>query len=507
MNTNNKHLFFLFSSLLCLFLFPQITNAQKTKIVKLLQADRLIGINKSGEEINILTGDVELEHDSILFYCDSANLYKTTNTLDAFGNVHIIVNDSVDIYGDILYYDGNTKVAEIHNHVKLIDNKTTLTTDHLKYFRKTKIAYYYMGGKIVDNENQLTSRVGYYYTDKKEFFFKDSVVVINPDYIMHSDTLMYNTKTETIFFKGPSDIEGEDGFMYCEDGWYDTQNDISLFKINAFLSHKHNTLYGDTIFYDKSNGYGKAFNNISITDTIKDIIIRGNFAEYFKEKGFSYITDSATAIFIDDTDSLFLHSDTIKIVFDSTQKTKTLFAYYKTKFFREGMQGMCDSLVYEIKDSTILMYKNPVLWTEENQLTADSIKIVTENNQIDSVAFYHSAFIISRDDTNKFNQVKGKIIVAYFKDNEIKKLTVNGNSESIYFVRDEKENLTGIKKAVSSNILIFLENRKMQTITYIGNPKTPMYPPKDLSPKDLKLRNFIWLDDKRPKSVKDIFIW
>ena len=485
-------------------MFSQI-NAQETKVVKLIHSDKLIGINKSGNEINILTGDVELEHDSTLFFCDSANLYKSTNTLDAFGNVHIIVNDSVDIYGDILYYDGNTKIAEIHHHVKLIDNKATLTTDHLEYFRNTKIAYYYTGGIIIDKENQLSSLFGYYYTDKKEFFFKDSVVVINPDYIMHSDTLMYNTTNETVYFKGASDLTGEDVFMHCEDGWHDTQNDISLLKHNALLTHKHNSLYGDTIFYDKKNGYGKAQNNITISDTIKDMIIKGNFAEYFKEAGFSYITDSATAIFIDNTDSLFLHSDTIKVVFDSTQKAEVLFAYYKTKFFRNGMQGVCDSLVYNLKDSTIFMYENPVLWTEENQLSSDSIKIVTENNQIDSIAFYNSAFIISQDDTNKFNQVKGKLIVAYFNDNEIKKLTVNGNSESIYFVRDENENLTGIKKAVSSNILIYLKNRKMQTITYIGNPKTPMYPVKDLSPKELKLRNFIWLDDKRPKSKTDIY--
>ncbi|MCD4773105.1 MAG: hypothetical protein K8R41_06950, partial [Bacteroidales bacterium] len=499
----NKYQFSLFSSLLCLLLFPLTINAQETKIVRLLHSDKLIGINKSGNEVNILIGDVELEHDSTLFYCDSANLYKTTNTLDAFGNVHIIVNDSVNIYGDILYYDGNTKIAEIHNNVKLIDNTATLTTDHLKYYRKTKIANYYSGGKIVDKENELTSHIGYYYTDKHESFFKDSVVVINPDYIMHSDSLMYNTKNEIIYFKGASELEGEDIFMYCEDGWHDTQNDISLLKINSFLSHKHNSLCGDTIFYDKTKGYGEAFNNIIITDTVKDIIIKGNYAEYFKGKNFSYVTDSATAIFIDNTDSLFLHSDTIKVVFDSTQKAKTFFAYYKTKFFREGMQGMCDSLVYEITDSTISMYNNPVLWTEENQLSSDSIKIVTVNNQVDSIVFYQSAFIISRDDTINFNQVKGKIIVAYFKDNEIKKLTVNGNSESIYFVRDENENLTGIKKAVSSDILIFLKDKKMQTITYIGNPKTPMYPTKTLSPKELKLRNFIWHEDQRPKSVSD----
>ena len=504
MNTNIKYLFF---SFLCLFMFSQTINAQETKIVKLIKADKLIGIKKSGEEVNILNGNIELEHDSTLFFCDSANLYKSANTLDAFGNVHIIVNDSVDIFGDVLYYDGNTKIAEIHNHVKLIDEKATLTTNHLKYFRKTKTAYYYTGGKIIDEENQLTSLKGYYFTDRKEFFFKDSVVVVNPDYVMYSDSLMYNTKTEIIYFQGPSEINGKDDFMYCEDGWHDTQNDISLLKIKAFITHKHNSLYGDTIFYDKEKGYGKAINNISISDTIKDMMVKGNFAEYFKEAGFSYITDSATAIIIDNSDSLFIHSDTIKVVFDSTKKVKTLFAYYKTKYYREGMQGMCDSLVYEIQDSTISMYKTPVLWTEENQLSSDSIKIVTKNNQIDSIAFYNSAFIISQDDTNKFNQVKGKLIVAYFKDNEIKKLTVNGNSESLYFVRDENKNLTGIKKAVSSNILIYLENRKMKTITYIGNPKTPMYPPKDLSPKDLILRNFIWLDEKRPKSVSDIYIW
>lgn len=486
---------------------PVILFAQKTTKVQLLNSNKLIGVKTDGKELNRLIGDVILKHDSTIFYCDSAYLYKGTNNFEAFSNVHIIVNDSVEIFGDILNYNGNSRIAELFYNVKLIDNKATLTTEHLFYNRNTKIAFYNTGGKIVDKENQLTSVIGYYYTSQKEFFFKDSVVLINPDYIMNSDTLMYNTETETSYFYGPTTIIGDEDSIYCEDGWYDTQFNITRLKKNLFIQHNEQIITGDTIYYDKTKGYSLAINNVVLIDTLQDVVVKGNLAEYQKNKGFAFVTDSALAITIDNNDSLFLHADTLKIVFDTAHKAKILFAYNKAKFYREDIQGLCDSLVYNFKDSTITLYNEPVLWSDSNQLTADSIKIVIANNEIDTMVLFNSSFIISRDDTATFNQIKGKNMVAYFTDNELKKITVDGNSQTIYFVREETGELIGINKAVSSKMLIFLENKQMKTITYIDFPKETLFPEKDLSPKDIILKGFKWLEEKRPRNKMEIFYW
>jgi len=490
--------------LCCLF---STSSAQESTRVKLIQADDWKYNKKLNPDIQRLIGNVILKHDSTYLHCDSAHLNEISNSFDGFGNVYIKVSDTLDIYGNTLNYDGNTKIAVLHNDVKLVDKRATLYTDKLIYNRNTRIAYYHTGGKIVDKDNELTSKIGYYFTNRKEAFFKDSVVLVNPQYTMNSDTLMYNTVSKVSNFFGPSTIKTEENFIYCENGWYDTQTDKSQFNKNAYMVNENQTLSGDSLFYDRINEYGEAFKNVSLIDTAQDIVIKGNYGEFYKKNGYAYVTDSALTIMIDKADSLFMHADTIRLTFDSTQQAEYLFAYYKTKFYRKDMQGMCDSLVYNLNDTVIYLYNNPVLWSEENQMTSDSISMILTNNSIDSIIFYNSAFIISKDDTSTYNQVKGRIMTGFFTDNEITKITVTGNSESLYYIREEDKSLVGINKMTSSNMLIFLDNNEIQTISYLVSPKGGTYPEHELTEEDVILRDFKWYIDKRPMKKEDIFFW
>jgi hypothetical protein len=219
------------------------------------------------------------------------------------------------------------------------------------------------------------------------------------------------------------------------------------------------------------------------------------------------MTERAIAVMIDKKDSLFLHSDTIKATFDSAQDIRDIFCYYKAKFFRKDLQGMADSLTYHGADSVITMYKEPVIWSEKNQLTADSIKMTIRNQQIDTMVMYSSAFIVSEDDTNKYNQVKGRDMIGYIKNNELYKIRVTGNAETIYFVREEDRTLIGINRAIASDMLIFFENKEVKTITYIDRPVATLFPEKDISPFDLKLKGFKWITGRRPLTKEDIFTW
>lgn len=483
--------------------------SQKAKKVKLLNAARLLGRKINGQEVNILIDSVVLLHDSSYFYCDSAHLIKQTNSFRAFWNVHIEVNDSVDIYSDSLDYDGNTRIAELYGDVRLVDaNRAILYTDYLIYNRKSKIARYITWGRIIDEENELISQKGYYYTTNEEFFFKDDVIVSTPDYKMYSDTLIYNTESEIAYIRGPTKIIGEEDSAYCEHGWYDTRKDIAYLKINAFVRHLEQNISGDSLYYDKPNGFGKGQHNVTVADTLQNMMVKGNKARLYENDYYTYMTDSTLAIFIDGLDSLFLHSDTMKVLLDSNKKAETIHAFYKAKFFRQDIQGLCDSLVYKINDSLICMYKEPVLWSEDNQLSADSIKIAISNNAIDTMVLYNNSFIISKDSINSFNQIKGKQMVGYFNKNELYKIIVGGNSETIYFIRDDiTGELIGINKGVSSNMRIYLKKQKITNITYIRQPHTPLFPRKDMHPQDLRLRGFEWHGYNRPYKKSDIFYW
>ncbi|MFZ4521566.1 MAG: OstA-like protein [Bacteroidales bacterium] len=456
-----------------------------------------------------ILGNVVMNHDSAFLYCDSAYVNEAENKVIAYGNVRIKLSDTLNLYSDSLRYDGNTKIANAFSNVRLIDNQTTLTTDTLVYNRNTQIAQYDYWGKIVNDKNNLVSHHGYYYTDRKEFFFKDRVILNNPDYNMYSDTLMYNTVTETSYFYGPSHIISKDreDSIYCENGWYNTRLDVARFRDRARIYHQATFLTGDSMYYERKPGFGQVFRKALMIDTVQNILLMGNYGEMQRKKGFAFMTDSAVGVMVDKKDSLFLHADTLRATFDTAQKIKTVFGFHKVKFFRTDLQGMCDSLTYHGHDSTMTMYQGPVIWSDSNQLSADSICLTMRNGEADSLKMYSSAFIISRDDTGSYNQIKGRNVLAKFRNNELYKIRVIGNAQTIYYAREEDKSLIGINVAVSSEMLVFLEKNQLKSITYIDNPDAHLLPEKSVPPNERKLKNFKWEEKRRPLKKSDIFIW
>ncbi len=502
-------IFFVITLFVGVLVLPDAAFGQKKTKIRLVRAEQMQGKKSAGEELNIFVGNVVFEHDSAYLYCDSAVFNNAKNNLHAYDNVHIALSDTLNLYGDFLNYNGNTRVATVEGNVRLVDNDATLYTDRLIYERNTKIAYYTTGGHIVNEDNNLKSRLGFYYTDLKELRFKDSVVLTNPDYTLRSDTLLYNTLTEIAYISGPTTIRGENEFLYAEDGWYNTQTDETHLKINPHITYKEQYLAGDSIYYEKESGVGQVFGNVFMKDTVQDVVVTGNYADYRRKEGFAYATDSAVAVLIDGADSLFLHADTLRMTFDSTESPRDLLAYFKCKFYRPNLQGMCDSLVYSFTDSTISMYHDPALWTQANQITAKLIRIFSSGQQLDSMHIRNSSFIISIDkyDLDKYNQIKGKNMVGYFRNNELYLIKVEGNSETIYFVREDKGGLVGINKALASNMEIWVEERQISDIFYEESPDATLYPENEFPPEELRLRDFKWLGEYRPKRRADIFDW
>lgn len=454
-----------------------------------------------------LIGNVVMNHDSAFLYCDSAWVNDVENKVIAYGNVHVRLSDTLNMYCDSLRYSGNTRIAKANSNVRLIDNQTILTTDTLTYNRNTQLAWYDCWGKIVNDRNVLVSKLGYYYTNLKTFFFKEKVQLLNPDYTMRSDTLKYNTVTEIAYFVGPSHIISKDkkDSIYCENGWYDTRSDAARFRENAEIYHENTFMTGDSIYYERLNEYGQIFRNARIVDTTRKILLLGNYGELQQKRGFAFMTDSAVSILADKKDSLYMHADTIRAEFDTSNQIRTVDAWYKVKFFRTDLQGMSDSIHMIAADSALTMYHEPVLWSDSNQLSADSITLKMSNGEADSLKMEGNAFIISKDDSVRFNQIKGRTLLAKFRNNDLYKIRVLGNSQTIYYAREEDKTLIGINTAVSSDMLIFLDSNKLKSITFIEKPEASTIPEKDYPENERLLKGFKWLESDRPRSPKDIF--
>ena len=501
----SKALKYILSLFLLINLLSAHHSAQAQRMRINMNAGELRHSISMGDMMRALNNPV-FEHEGAYLYCDSAWLYEATNTIDCYGHVRIKSSDTLNLYGKFLHYDGNTKIATVRDNVKLVDKQTTLTTDLMIFDRNTGIASYTTGGKMVNGDNILTSKRCFYYTNQKLMYFRDDVVLTNPEYKINCDSLKYNTVSRISYFLGPTIMRGKDNYLYCEDGQYDRATSKSRFSINALLVDDNRRLTGDSLYYDEKLKYGKAVNHVVMTDTVQDAVLKGNFAEYWKSKGYALFTEKAVAIMGDKKDTLYLHADTLKATFDTTKnETKQLFAYHNTKFYRKDMQGSCDSLNYNFADSLISMYRMPVLWTDENQLTADTIKILTGKNSVKKIFMYSTAFIVSKDSTNTYNQIRGKNMIGYFTHNDLSYIDVNGNAETVYYAREETKTLMGVNKASGSRMRLYINDRKIVRIVYYDKPTGNMFPEKDVPEDQRMLKGFNWRFLSRPLNKDDIF--
>jgi lipopolysaccharide export system protein LptA len=497
----------------------QAQQQEKPTRIELIHADSLNFDKDIDKTIRRLIGNVEFKHENAIMKCDSAYMNPDANSMEAFGNIRINQGDTLSLTGKHLDYDGNTSLAVVTGDVSLRDRNMLLTTDKLDYNRKSGISSYNTGGKIVDNENILTSKLGLYSSFIKEMHFKTDVVLTNPRYVMKTDTMNYNTLTHTAFFFGPTTITSNENFIYCERGFYNTDKEISGFTNNAYIKTKTQRLSGDSIGYNRKTGEGRAFENVVINDSVNDVLIAGKYAEHNEITERSLVTGHAEMIQIFETDSLFLHADTLSAISDTlarqdtSNRKRTLFAFHHVRIYKTDLQGRCDSLVYSFRDSTIELFTAPVLWSNANQMTADSVKLQTANGQISHVYMRNNAFIVSLADSSnmdikdsmRFNQIRGKNLTGYFADNKLYKIYVEGNGQTIYYAKNKKDKFTGVNRADCSDIFISVNENKVTEISLVNKPDATFYPIRELSAKELRLKGFSWQPQLRPENRQAIF--
>ena len=478
--------------------------SSKTQVI-IKQADRLYRDNRVSDA-QVLQGNVIFEHDGALMYCDSALIFQENNSLEAYGNIIVNQGDTISITGDSLFYLGDEKLAKLRGNIFFKEKDLKLTTKILNYDLNSGVATYRSGGTIVstENNNKLSSNTGTYNSKRETLFFKDSVRLINPEYTIESDTLTYNTLSEVSYFHGPTFIRSDENLIYCEHGWYDTQNEISSFWSNTYIISKEQKLQGDSIFYDRNIGIGEAYGNVQITDTINNVIINGNIAIHDEKNESSLVTGNAIFTQIENLDTLYLHADTLMFKIDSATKKQSFRGFHNVVLFKKDLQARCDSIAYNEQDSLMHLFIDPIIWSDENQLTGEAITLKTSGGNISNLFINFDALIVSEVDTSNYNQIKGKTITGYFKDNQLDKIFVNGNGETIYFLGNEGELKTDMNRSICTNIEIKLDSSQIQTIKFITDPSSNISPISSLSKGDKKLEGFMWKISDRPRSREDL---
>ena len=488
-----------------MFVITRTDRAHAQSTIQIDNANSLEYMETPTDKIRKLIGDVQLRQNDMRMTCDSAYMYIDKNNVDAMGHVHIIQNDTMNIYAKRLKYYGNKRQAILNDSVKLVDPNMVITTNQLNYNTKSHLATYLTGGTLKNDSSVLTSKHGYYYSDTKDAFFKHNVKLVNPRFILTADTLRFNTASKVSYFLGPTHIVNDSGdVIYCESGFYDTKSDSAFFTKHASLTQKAQKLLADSINYNANTKIGIARSNVIFTDTVEKAIVLGNYVFYNNKTKYLLATKKPVFISILKTDSIYLASDTMISITDTVTRYHNFYAFHQVKIYKSDMQGVCDSLSYSDKDSVFHLYYDPVLWVQSSQLKGDTILMFLKNRHMDHLRLLKNAFVINIADSIHYNQVKGKNMTGYFKDNELYKLHVSGNGESIYFAKTDSGKDVGVNKATCSNMMLYFKDKKVDHILFLVKPDAVLNPLGVVKPEELKLKDFEWLGNRRPKSKRDV---
>lgn len=483
---------------------PTADRYQKGKVF-LEYADRLSMNEYISPDYQVLNGNVKFRKGDMYMYCDSAHFYDKKNSFVAFGNVKMEQGDTLFVYSDVLYYNGNEELARLRNNVRMENKTVTLFTDSLDYDIRVNIGYYFDGGKIVDDKNELSSVYGQYSPDTKDTEFLFDVILANEKYTMHTDTLYYNTDNHIADIVGYTTIVSDSNVIYSNKGRYNTETEkATLYQRSLIVGKDAQTLTGDTIFYDRLTGFGEVFGNMIMTDSVKSTTLKGNYGYHNEKTNCSFATKQALAMEYSQNDTLYLHGDTIK-TYLLEDSSRVMNAYPRVRFYRTDVQGLCDSLAFMSRDSTLYMHKHPILWNEQRQVTGNLITVLFNDSTIEKATLPEYGFIAEHIDEEFYNQLSGKEMVAYFEDNDLRQLDVNGNVEVIMLPMEKDSTYNKMVSTEGSFLKVMFNKQKIEKLNLwpeVTGKVTPIYMVKK---SQCYLKGFQWYESMRPKDKDDVF--
>ena len=514
--------------LILLFGFVPITNsyAQTGKKIQIKYSGLLKIEEKKFPGARIFNRDdsqqVHFEHNGSNLWCDKAIYYSKDNFIEAYGNVTMKQGDTINMAAKYIEYDGITEFAFASGDVIMKDPTSTISSDTLYMDRKKQQTFYKNGGTVVKDSATITSKIGKYLMDQKKYRFVKDVVIVSDDSEINSNYLDFYSDTGHAYLFGPSTITTETSKTYCEKGFYDTKNKYGYALKKSKINYDNRIIEGDSLYFDNQKSFASASNNITVTDTINKSIIKGHYAEVYKEKDSVFITKRALAITVQENDSIYIHAD--KIMVTGKSENRTIRAYHNAKIFKTDLSGKSDSIHSNQKtgitkllnisnlsnDDRFAVKRKPILWNLKNQMTGDTIHLISNNEteKIDSLLVFENAFIISRDTISKngYNQINGKRLVGLFnEENQLNQVDVTKNAQSIFYARNDKQELIGIDKSKSGSISIIFSNGDIDEYTRFNQVNGKLHPESKFPKKEKILKGFDWREEERLTCVEDLF--
>ena len=412
--------------------------------------------------------------------------YNTVTEVAYFLGPTYIRGDEINIYCENGWYNTQTDIAQFNENARVTNNNQVLSADSLYYDNRKGTGEAFINIEVVDTTENIVIKGDYawFVREPEQLFVTDKALFIQ---MSGSDTLYLHADTLRSWIQ----IGGPDPVIP------DSATRDTLSAADAATSAAADTL----LAVDTGEIAPQPADTISLQATTPpaDTLLAVDTGEIAPQPAdtisLQALPPPSDTVTVPPPLMPLKENDTVRIIT----------AYYGVRFFSNDMQGKCDSLYYNMRDSVIHMFNGPVIWSDESQLSANYIEMHSRNGNVDHIVMNNSAFIVSEETTGLYNQIKGNNILGYFRDSELYRVNVSGNAETLYYPAEDEE-IIGINKAASANLIIFLRENKPDRIRFLTSPDATLYPVDELSPAERLLENFQWLDDIRPKSREDVFM-
>lgn len=496
----------LFARFAFLFLVSSTVLAQAPKKIIIENADFSDVNQVEVPDAVLLIGNVRVNHDGIVLTCNKAYYFEKEKYIKAFENVQMVQGDTLFLNSKYAEYNGLVKKAYASGEAVMSSPDATLMTEVLNFDRNIQEVYYDTPGTIINKDNTLKSNSGRYYVEEKKFQFLTAVSITNPTYVIKSNHLDYFSNSGHSYLLGPSTITSKANYIYTEKGFYDTKKNLAHFLNKSYIRYDDRLIKGDSLYYDRNREFASASRNVKITDSINRGIVKGHYAEVYKKLDSMFVTKRAVAVNFVENDSVYIHGK--KLMVTGKEGNRIIRAFNNVRFFKKDMSGKCDSIHSSSKTALTKLIGNPILWNAENQITGDVMHLIGNNTteKLDSLKVLENTFIVSKDTIGTgYNQVKGQNLYGKFEEGKLHDVDVVKNTEVIYYMRNDDQELIGINKNKSSKINLILENNEVETITFFQQVDGDIFPEEELPENARILRGFVWRGDERIKSKDDIF--
>lgn len=522
---NYRHaIFLLLLSFVCVFANAQATVGDTTNIVEILPGKVNMRLQKltDGTQVQILVGNVRLKQGGTLFSCDSCVMNDAAKTFLAFGHVHINDGDTSHVWSNNLRYLYGQKYAYLAGNVKLTDRTTVLTTPNLEYDLARKIGTYKGGGKVVNKRTTVTSEEGVYYADIKDIYFKKNVLMKDPANTIRTDSILYNTEMRTARFISKTTITDTSGRkIVTTEGTHYEATGQTEFTQRTTIVDKALTVTGDEIKSDDATGIVQIRGRGVLIDTSKGISILANSIFANKKTEAFLATQKPLMIVKQEKDSIYIAADTLfsarlsDLFVDTSKKavkpkpndsTNRYFeAYRNVRVFSDSVQAVSDSLFYSFKDSVFRLFQNPVVWSRKTQVTGDTIYLHTKNKKPTYIKVIENSFMVSEVQPTVYNQIKSTNMDGFFKEGLLDSVKARGAAESVYFIQNKDSAFTSVNQTKSDRIDVYFDSGELRRVVLRSSVQGTLYPIKQKQPSAMHLQNFQWLDRRRPKTKYELF--